>query len=320
MTQSSSDNDKDNGKDNGKDKDKDIPSTSPTKKRKATTTAPVTPTRSTTTRRKVKGAVPVTPEATISSSSSPTKKAPSTKEKKKRISKKPPPVARSPPAGWQAIYSLVEELRHDRSAPVDTDGSEALPDKSADPKTYRFQILVALMLSSQTKDVVVGDTMRSLQRHGLTVDQIIATSPEDLNALIFKVGFHNNKTKYIKQVVTILRDDYDGDIPPSADALVDLPGVGPKMAFIVDNVAWNIVSGLGSDTHMHRMFNELKWVESKNPEQTRRQVESWLPREHWKLVNLLWVGMGQEVQQFKPKMLRKALDCSRPNEALALVK
>jgi endonuclease-3 len=120
-----------------------------------------------------------------------------------------------PPKDWQTIYWLVDELRLDRTAPVDTDDSEALPDGSEDPKTYRFQILVALLLSSQTKDAVVGGTMRALQQHGLTVDNIIATSPEQVNALIGKVGFHNNKTKYLKQVVEILRDQYDGDLPPA---------------------------------------------------------------------------------------------------------
>ena len=70
---------------------------------------------------------------------------------------------------------------------------------------------------------------------------------------------------------------------------------------------------------MHRMFNQLKWVKSKNPEQTRKQLEAWLPQEYWSSVNLLWVGFGQEVQQYKAKMLRKALDSTRPKNALKLV-
>jgi endonuclease III len=92
------------------------------------------------------------------------------------------------------------------------------------------------------------------------------------------------------------------------------------MAFIIENVALNKTSGIGIDTHMHRMFNELRWVKSKNPEQTRVQLESWLPDEYWGSVNVLWVGLGQEVQQFKPKIIEKALKCSRPADALRLLK
>ena len=250
---------------------------------------------------------------TKSSSMSPKKSSP----KKKATSE---PVSMKPPDNWEDIYSLVEELRKDYSAPVDSDGSEALPDKTESPETFRFQVLIALMLSSQTKDAIVGETMRNLQQYGLTIDNISTTSHEKLNSLIGKVGFHNNKTKYIKQVVDILKDQYDSDIPQTADEMMELPGIGPKMAYIIENVAWDRVSGIGIDTHMHRMFNELKWVKSKNPEQTRLQLEAWLPREKWSTVNKLWVGFGQEVQQYKPKLLKKALQCSRPSDALRLVK
>jgi endonuclease III len=260
----------------------------------------------------------VTPDVQISES--PPQSLSTRKSRKKLVLDETPPNHVPSPKDWEAIYSLVEELRSDRSAPVDTNGSEALPQRHLGEKVFRFQVLIALMLSSQTKDAVVGDTIRALQNHGLTVENILATSAETLNNLINKVGFHNNKTKYIQQVVKILNDEYDGDIPSTAQDIMKLPGVGPKMAFIVENVALGKLSGIGVDTHMHRMFNELQWVKSKSPEQTRVQLEAWLPREKWLTVNILWVGFGQEVQQFKPKLLRKALDCSRPLDALRLIK
>jgi hypothetical protein len=59
---------------------------------------------------------------------------------------------------------------------------------------------------------------------------------------------------------------------------------------------------------------------TKNPEQTRMALEAWLPRDKWDSVNGLWVGFGQEAQQFKAKIIRKAICCSRPVEALKLLK
>ncbi|KAL3805768.1 hypothetical protein ACHAW5_000018 [Stephanodiscus triporus] len=237
---------------------------------------------------------------------------------RKRIKIEPGSLA--PPDDWERIYKLVEELRSDRTAPCDTDGGEALPEKHLGPKVYRFQVLIALMLSSQTKDAVVGETMRGLQKHGLTVENIMNTDSETLNLLIRRVGFHNNKTKFMKQTAQIIISQYNGDIPPTAEEIMTLPGVGPKMAYIVESIAFGISSGIGVDTHMHRMFNDLKWVNSTTPEQTREQLEAWLPKQKWGAVNLLWVGFGQEVQQQKEKMLRKILGCSKPREALALVK
>ena len=71
---------------------------------------------------------------------------------------------------------------------------------------------------------------------------------------------------------------------------------------------------------MHRMFNDLKWVNSKTPEQTREQLEGWLPRDKWGELNGLFVGFGQESQQQKEKILKKALASSKPVEALALLR
>lgn len=224
-----------------------------------------------------------------------------------------------PPKGWDDIYNLVEELRQDKTAPVDFDGPQALAEKQC-TSVYRFQILIALMLSSQTKDAVVGESIRTLQKHGLDVHNINRTPHEVLNGMINKVGFHNNKTKYIKETARILLEKFDGDIPETAAEMVEfLPGVGPKMAYIVESLAWDVSSGIGIDTHMHRIFNQLKWVNSKYPEETRIQMEGWLPNELWGEINYLFVGFGQEIQQQQEKALSKALYSTRPREALGLL-
>lgn len=58
-----------------------------------------------------------------------------------------------------------------------------------------------------------------------------------------------------------------------------------------------------TDTHVHRISNRLGWADTwnhknpkaQNPEKTRKLLESWLPKEHWKEVNPLMVGLGQTV-------------------------
>uniref|UniRef100_A0A7S1FZM5 HhH-GPD domain-containing protein n=1 Tax=Corethron hystrix TaxID=216773 RepID=A0A7S1FZM5_9STRA len=240
------------------------------------------------------------------------------KEKKKRATRrvKIEPGSLAPPKGWEDIYSLAVELRSDRSAPVDHDGAEQLASRESGDVVFRYQSMIALMLSSQTKDAVVGETMRNLQKHGLNVENIRKTPDAVLNKLIGKVGFHNNKTRFIKEASEKICLEYNCDIPPSAEELMNLSGIGPKMAYIIENICFDKCSGIGVDTHMHRIFNQLKWVESKTPEQTRVQLEGWLPQEKWREVNVLWVGVGQEVQQQKGKILKKALSCRRPSEAI----
>lgn len=102
--------------------------------------------------------------------------------------------------------------------------------------------------------------------------------------------------EYIKKTAKILIDKYGGDIPNNVKELCDLPGVGPKMAHICMSVAWGEISGIGVDTHVHRISNRLEWMKkpTKTPEDTRKALEDWLPRELWEEVNHLLVGFGQE--------------------------
>jgi endonuclease-3 len=48
-----------------------------------------------------------------------------------------------------------------------------------------------------------------------------------------QVGFWRRKTEYLRAAAAILRDKFDGDVPKTVDELCSLPGVGPKMAFLV---------------------------------------------------------------------------------------
>ena len=163
----------------------------------------------------------------------------------------------------------------------------------------RFQTLIALMLSSQTKDTTNAIAMRRLQTElpspGLTLENILAVEPAKLNEMIFVVGFHNNKTKYIKAAALILRDQYGGDIPDTIEGLMSLPGVGPKMAYLCLSAAWGRTEGIGVDVHVHRITNLWGWHKTKGPEETRFALEAWLPKDRWHEINHLLVGFGQTI-------------------------
>jgi endonuclease-3 len=238
---------------------------------------------------------------------------------KKRKSKAPLVIPE--PEGWRQRWDLITELRRDRTAVVDQMGSEAIAASSAPGADRAYETLVSLMLSSQTKDTVNMATMKKLRDHGCTVQKILQTPDERLDELIHAVGFHNTKTKHIKQATQMISDNNAGKIPDTMDGLLALPGVGPKMALIILRVVFGKVEGISVDTHVHRIANQLAWTgetSTKTPEHTRAALEAWMPREVWEDVNLVLVGLGQEVQTEKAKLLSKCCGCSRPADALRL--
>jgi endonuclease III len=202
----------------------------------------------------------------------------------------------APPANWERVYSLTQNMRSKMAAPVDTMGCESSANPTASLKDQRLQTLIALMLSSQTKDPVTFAAIQNLESSlpgGLCLQALLDVEPEVLNGLIGKVGFHNNKTKYIKATALILRDKFNGDIPDTVEGLTSLPGVGPKMAYLTLSAAWGRDEGIGVDVHVHRITNLWGWHKTTNPEETRKNLEVWLPREKWHEINHLLVGFGQ---------------------------
>jgi endonuclease III len=160
------------------------------------------------------------------------------------------------------------------------------------------------MLSSQTKDQLNFAAMQKLRDHGLTPENVVKTDTSTLETLIYPVSFYRQKAKNLQKAAQILIDQYGSDIPNTVEGLMKLPGVGPKMAHICMQCAWHEVSGIGVDTHVHRISNWLQWVPkaTKTPEETRIELEKWLPRELWGEINHLLVGFGQTIcNPVKPK-------------------
>ena len=260
-----------------------------------------------------------TPASASPKRSNKRKEPPASATKKRGRSPSPPPVL-AEPADWRATYDLIVELRADRTAVVDSMGAEAIAaDSPAEERA--FQSLISLMLSSQTKDTVNIATMRKLRAHGCTLENLRATSDETLHELIRAVGFHNNKVKFIRQTMDILHEKHGGRVPDSMEELLELPGVGPKMSLILLSIVYGKIEGISVDTHVHRICNQLGWTGdkgTKQPEQTRKAIESWMPREVWPYVNVLLVGLGQEVQTEKAKLLTKCASSSDPPRAMRL--
>ena len=148
------------------------------------------------------------------------------------------------------------------------------------------------MLSSQTKDEVTDAAVIKLRQAlggTITVEALINAEESTISESIQKVGFWRRKTGYIKQAAIRLRDDFDSDVPRTAEELCSLPGVGPKMAFLCLQAAWNLYVffyfeavksdaelppsnlGIGVDVHVHRITNRLGWhiPPTKTPEETR---------------------------------------------------
>lgn len=164
-----------------------------------------------------------------------------------------------------------------------------------DQKSDSFQVLVATMLSAQTKDAVTFAASKRLFRRAASPRVMARLSVTEIEHLIYPVSFYRNKARHVKETCSQLATRFNEQVPPTMDELLTLPGVGRKTANLVLIVALRSRSNICVDTHVHRISNRLGWVKTKTPEQTEVALYDVMPRRWWASVNLFLVTWGQNV-------------------------
>ncbi|QOY40489.1 Endonuclease III/HhH-GPD domain containing protein [Cryptosporidium parvum] len=196
---------------------------------------------------------------------------------------------------FDIIWKEVNASREKNLAPVDNFGCCSFANRNLPEDTWRFHVLVAAFLSSQTKDEVTAACMNRLIDNGLSPEFINNQSVDSLRDMLYGVGFYNTKAKNLKEISRIIIQNYSGKVPEKYEQLVMLPGIGPKMANLILQIGFGIVVGISVDTHMHRIFNRIGWVKTKNPIETSKEMEKMLPRIYWNDINKVFVGYGQTI-------------------------
>ena len=166
---------------------------------------------------------------------------------------------------------------------------------SKDQRSDPFQVLVATMLSAQTRDEVTHAASTRLFRVARTPRAMLKLTPAAIQRLIYPVSFYRHKARHVKATSRILVDQHGGTVPPTMDELLKLPGVGRKTANLVLIEAHGSDENICVDTHVHRISNRLGWVRTKTPDETEQALYRAVARRFWPLVNLYLVTWGQNV-------------------------
>ena len=186
----------------------------------------------------------------------------------------------------EVITTLRERAGTWAPALVDDKGTSA----AWDP----FQILMATILSLRTKDTLTAQVAPRLFDLADNPYDMVRHAPEEIEQVIYPVGFYRNKARSILAISQELINDYHGQVPDNLEELLKLPGVGRKTANLVVTIGYN-KPGICVDTHVHRITNRWGYVKTKTPEQTEFALREKLPAEYWIEINGLLVSMGQNL-------------------------
>lgn len=148
-----------------------------------------------------------------------------------------------------AELELIQAYRSVAAASVDAFHSFLL--SLGESEQGRYWALVACLLSVQCRDSVALEATRRLMRAAPAGAKDVASLPEEeLTTLVRSCNYYIGKARKVRgSSEAILRAG--GRVPNSYEALVALPGVGPKIAHLMLSVAFSDEgSGIVVDTHV----------------------------------------------------------------------
>ena len=157
-----------------------------------------------------------------------------------------------------------------------------------------YRILASTIISLRTRDNITWEVSNNLFEIAPTIDKLYSVDEETVANAIKKCGFYLRKANQLKRIADIVIEDWNGEIPPSEEKLMTLPGVGIKTASLVLNLSFSI-DAICVDCHVHQISNRLGWVKTDKPEETEKELKKILPRRYWIIINELFVMWGQNV-------------------------
>lgn len=175
---------------------------------------------------------------------------------------------------------------------LDLPAVEKIAEESAEEP---FDVLIATMLSAQTRDAVTAAATARLFAVARTPHAIARLTVKRIEKLIYPASFYRHKAKHVKESCRLLVERFDGRVPRTMDELLMLPGVGRKTANLVLILSFKSLKNICVDTHVHRISNRLGWVNTRTPEETEQALYAATDARWWPYLNLYLVTWGQNV-------------------------
>lgn len=157
-----------------------------------------------------------------------------------------------------------------------------------------WQLLTAIMLSAQSTDKQVDETLPGLWERFPDIETVVQAPVEELEDAIKSIGLYKVKAKNIKKCCEKLWKEYEKEVPKTIEELLKLPGVGRKTATLFLADAYG-VPGVTVDTHVFRISKRIGWAEGKNPVQVEKELMKVLPKEHWNRINFQLIYHGRSI-------------------------
>ena len=156
----------------------------------------------------------------------------------------------------------------------------------------KWKVLISTILSSQTKDETTIEVSNRLYKKYSSLQKLANAGLDDVRKIIKSVNYYKTKAKHVIETAKIIVEKYKGEIPKTREELLELPGVGRKVANVYLVEAYE-AAAIGVDTHVAYLSQLLGWTKNKNPHKIEKDLERLFPEKYWNSINYILVRFGR---------------------------
>lgn len=166
-----------------------------------------------------------------------------------------------------------------------------------------FKTLITTIISQNTADRNTARAVENLSKHYSITPEALANAETSRIEQSLKVaGLYRNKSKAIKKVSKIILEKFHGDLnsvlslplEEAREALLQLPGVGPKTADVVLLFCADKPT-IPVDTHVNRVSKRLGLAPNDGDyEAVRRSLQSLYNPKDYLTIHVLLILLGRK--------------------------
>ena len=158
--------------------------------------------------------------------------------------------------------------------------------------TNNYELCISVVLSAQTTDAQVNRVTPYLFEKYPSFEKLALADIDDVERIIKSTGFYKVKARSVIALSKRVVEDFKGELPPSMEKLVLLPGVGRKSANVILSHGFDIPA-IAVDTHVARLSVRLGFSVHSDVKKIEADLMQKIPRRLWSSSHLYLITHGR---------------------------
>lgn len=155
-------------------------------------------------------------------------------------------------------------------------------------------LFAAVLLSPQCTDKQTNSVTEGLFKKYKTFNDYADADMRKLSTDLNGLNYYKTKARNLKASAQMINNRFNGRIPRTMDELMELPGVGRKVANVMLNEGFGIYEGIAVDTHCAVVSRRLGYSRYRDPKKIEQDLLKKVPERERGVVSNLFIELGRD--------------------------